>query len=546
MILSEIETVTKLVAGTKAGISPDPINLKIFSYKVLDITLVDLPGLTKVAVGDQPHDIEVQIKNMIMEYISKPETIILAVSNANTDLANSDSLKIAREVDPEGNRTLGVLTKIDLMDKGTDARDMLSGNIYPLKLGYVGVVCRSQADINSKKPIEKHLIDEKNFFRAHPSYASMSDKLGMSYLAQRLNTLLIKHIKDTLPILKENINKLLKACREELDSYGEGLDGDLEKMSSSVLNIIEKYSKDFRETLEGSIETYYEVSVGAKIKEILFIQFRDTIRKIDSFTSLSDEIISVAIKNATGIRSSLFIPEQAFEMLIKKLVSKLREPSLMCLQQVLDELKQIDQIIRIKEFNIYPNLGATIMQIVDEMLARFAKPAFHMIENLFKVEMTYINIEHPDFIEGSKVITESQSEASKQADETPFIIDKDNHSFHSPMMFESSKRTPEKTNETKENEVRDLIVIKKLIESYYKIVKKNIEDAVPKVIMNFLVNKAKLKIQTELVSNVYKEEKIYSLMEEPSDINEKRIKCKELLRSFERANSIINKVRHFT
>jgi Predicted GTPases (dynamin-related) len=62
MILSEIETVTKLVAGTKAGISPDPINLKIFSYKVLDITLVDLPGLTKVAVGDQPHDIEVQIK----------------------------------------------------------------------------------------------------------------------------------------------------------------------------------------------------------------------------------------------------------------------------------------------------------------------------------------------------------------------------------------------------------------------------------------------------------------------------------------------------
>lgn len=349
-----------------------------------------------------------------------------------------------------------------------------------------------------------------------------------------------------MPILKENINKLLKACREELDSYGEGLDGDLEKMSSLVLNIIEKYSKDFRETLEGSIETYYEVSVGAKIKEILFIQFRDTIRKIDSFTSLSDEIISVAIKNATGIRSSLFIPEQAFEMLIKKLVSKLREPSLMCLQQVLDELKQIDQIIRIKEFNTYPNLGATIMQIVDEMLARFAKPAFHMIENLFKVEMTYINIEHPDFIEGSKVITESQSEALKQVDETPFIIDKDNHSFHNPMMFESSKRTPEKTNETKENEVRDLIVIKKLIESYYKIVKKNIEDAVPKVIMSFLVNKAKLKIQTELVSNVYKEEKIYSLMEEPSDINEKRIKCKELLRSFERANSIINKVRHFT
>lgn len=72
----------------------------------------------KVPVGDQPKDIEKQIRDMIMKYITKPNAIILAVTAANTDLANSDGLKMAREIDPEGTRTIGVLTKVDLMYSG--------------------------------------------------------------------------------------------------------------------------------------------------------------------------------------------------------------------------------------------------------------------------------------------------------------------------------------------------------------------------------------------------------------------------------------------
>ncbi|OMJ95121.1 hypothetical protein SteCoe_1664 [Stentor coeruleus] len=542
LILGEIEHATRQIAGTKAGISSDPINLKIFSPKVLDITLVDLPGLTKVAVGDQPADIEFQIKNMIMEFITRPETIILAVSNANTDLANSDSLKLAREVDPEGNRTLGVLTKIDLMDKGTDARDMLMGNIYPLKLGYVGVVCRSQADINNRKPIEKHLNDEKTFFRTHAAYSTFSDRLGMSYLASRLNTLLIKHIKDSLPALKENINKMLKACREELLTYGEGLDGDSGKMFALILQVIENYSRQFRESIEVTMENFMEMSIGAKIKDILFKQFKETIESIEMFRHLSDDLIITAIKNTTGIRSSLFIPEQAFEMLMKKLITRLKEPSISCLYQVLNELKQLEQIIKVKEFEVYPNLATEIAQIVDDMLNRFGKPAQHMIENIIKIETTYINIEHPDFIGGAEAIKKINEEGAPIHEVSHFVLDKDT----SPLSgFMSPKKGPEADDE-KNKEFKDLEIIKMLIDSYYKIVKKNIEDAVPKAIMGFLVNKAKFKIQTELVSTIYKEEKIYELLAEPGDIPERRIKCKELLRSLERANTIINEVRYFT
>lgn len=84
------------------GICPEPISLKIYSPYVISLTLVDLPGMTKVPVGDQPSDIEIQIREMCMEYIGNPNSIILAVSAANTDMATSDAIKIAKEVDPDG------------------------------------------------------------------------------------------------------------------------------------------------------------------------------------------------------------------------------------------------------------------------------------------------------------------------------------------------------------------------------------------------------------------------------------------------------------
>lgn len=72
------------------------------SVSVLNLTLIDLPGLTKVPIGDQPADIEQQIKGMIFQFIRRESCLILAVTPANTDLANSDALKLAKEVDPQG------------------------------------------------------------------------------------------------------------------------------------------------------------------------------------------------------------------------------------------------------------------------------------------------------------------------------------------------------------------------------------------------------------------------------------------------------------
>lgn len=140
----EIQLETDRVCGRNQGISSEPILMKIMSKSVVNLTLVDLPGLTQISVGDQNKDISRQIKDLCYQFTAPKTAIIMAVIPANADLSTSEALKMAALVDPTFERTIGVLTKVDLMDQGTNILDIITGNSgRPLKLGYTGVVCRS-------------------------------------------------------------------------------------------------------------------------------------------------------------------------------------------------------------------------------------------------------------------------------------------------------------------------------------------------------------------------------------------------------------------
>ncbi|CAG0895394.1 unnamed protein product [Darwinula stevensoni] len=187
---------------------------------VLQITLVDLPGLTKVPVGDQPDDIELVIRNMVLQYINPENTLILAVTPAAEDLANSDALQLARQVDPKGLRTIGVLTKLDLMDRGTNARTVLQNHLYPLKRGYIGVLNRSQEDIQEGKDLSAAREDEEYFFRNHPAYSDLLDRVGTRTLQKLLNRQLEQHIKEKLPGIQSNLKQRMTDLQEELQVLG--------------------------------------------------------------------------------------------------------------------------------------------------------------------------------------------------------------------------------------------------------------------------------------------------------------------------------------
>lgn len=266
-IIAETDRVTG--GATGKAISSHPINLQIFSPHVLNLTLVDLPGITKVPVADQPVDIEQQVSNMILSYISSPHSLIIAVSAATQDLANSDALKLAREVDPSGIRTLGVLTKIDLMDRGTDAMQVLLGQVLELQHGFVGVVCRSQEAIIQSRPIRDALLAERTFFAQHPVYRSIASRLGTGFLARKLNALLMLQIQSSLPDIRNKISSTIGETQIELASYGSG--HDKADKGSLLLPLISAFCSNLCDALDGRSPevSLTELYGGARIRSAL-------------------------------------------------------------------------------------------------------------------------------------------------------------------------------------------------------------------------------------------------------------------------------------
>lgn len=520
-IRDEIVKETESKTGKNAGISPAPINLRIFSPNVLTLTLVDLPGLTKVPVGDQPRDIEKQIKDMVLKQIGKPNAIILAVTAANTDLANSDGLKLAREVDPEGQRTIGVLTKVDLMDEGTDVVDILAGRIIPLRLGYVPVVNRGQRDIDNKKAISYALEHEKNFFENHKAYRNKASYCGTPYLARKLNLILMMHIKQTLPDIKARIAASLQKYSAELATLGDSMLGN---SANLVLSIITEFSNEYRTVLDGNNTelSSIELSGGARISFVYHELYSNGVKAVDPFDQVKDIDIRTLLYNSSGSSPALFVGTTAFEVIVKQQIRRLEEPSLKCVSLVYDELVRIlSQLLNKPLFRRYPGLREKLNLTVIQFFKKAMDPTNKLVRDLVAMEACYVNTGHPDFLNGHRamaIVNErhmakqpvqvdpktgkplpiSQQQPPRAGSPSLDLNGSSEGSGFFGSFFASKNKKKMAAMEApppslkasgtlSEKESQEVEVIKLLISSYFSIVRRTMIDMVPKAIMLNLV-----------------------------------------------------------
>ncbi|XP_018603134.1 dynamin-1-like protein isoform X2 [Scleropages formosus] len=582
-IRQEIENETDRVSGINKGISDEPIHLKVFSPHVVNLTLVDLPGITKVPVGDQPKDIEVQIRDLILKYISNPNCIILAVTAANTDMATSEALKVAREVDPDGRRTLAVVTKLDLMDAGTDAMDVLMGRVIPVKLGLIGVVNRSQLDINNKKTVADAIRDEYAFLQK--KYPSLANRNGTKFLAKTLNRLLMHHIRDCLPELKTRINVLAAQYQSLLSSYGE----PVEDKSATLLQLITKFATEYCNTIEGTakyIETA-ELCGGARICYIFHETFGRTLESVDPLGGLTTIDVLTAIRNATGPRPALFVPEVSFELLVKRQVKRLEEPSLRCVELVHEEMQRIIQHCSnysTQELLRFPKLHDAIVEVVTSLLRKRLPITNDMVHNLVAIELAYINTKHPDFADACGLMNSNIEEQRRnrmrevsaaasrdkvagggaQGDQEASTGNWRGMLNKSQEGLTEDKTKPQGTvppspqkghavnlldvpvpvaRKLSAREQRDCEVIERLIKSYFLIVRKNIQDSVPKAVMHFLVNYVKDSLQSELVGQLYKSALLDDLLTESEDMAQRRSEAADMLKALQKASQVIAEIR---
>lgn len=374
-------------------------------------------------IGDQPTDIEKQTRTLITEYIAKPNSIILAVSPANVDLVNSESLKLARHVDPMGKRTIGVLTKLDLMDHGTNALDILSGRVYPLKLGFIAVVNRSQQDIQVNKNMAEALQAEKDFFRHHPAYRNMAPRCGTQFLAKTLNSTLMNHIRERLPDIKARLNTLMGQTQQELASYGDVAFTGKEHRGSLILSLMTRFASSFISSIDGTSSeiSTKELCGGARIYYIFNSVFGNSLETIDPTQNLSVLDIRTAIRNSTGPRPSLFVPEMAFDLLVKPQIGLLAIPSQRCVELVYEELIKIGHTCGSTELSRYPRLQGKLIEVVSDLLRERLGPCSSYVESLIAIQRAYINTNHPNFLGAaaamSSVIADKQDKERRQIQE---------------------------------------------------------------------------------------------------------------------------------
>eukprot|EP00873_Tetraselmis_striata_P044246 jgi/Tetstr1/464510/TSEL_009268.t1 len=662
----EILAETDRVVGSNKGISDKPIRLRICSPHVLTMTLVDLPGITRVPVGDQPADIEERVRRMVHEFIAAPTAIILAVTAANSDLSNSDALQMARQVDPEGLRTIGVLTKLDIMDRGTDAADILHNKVVPLKLGYVGVVNRSQHDINMNKSVKAAREAEDAFFTSHPSYSGVLSRCSTATLAKALNSILVQHIAALLPSMRHSMEAQLNARVNEVAKYGESPAGaSTAAHGAMLLRLVSEFADCFGQMVNGNYAALptNTIAGGARIRYIFRDIFMAGLDRLAPAEDLSDEDIRTAIRNSGGVKGSLLIPEEPFELLTRRSLSALEGPALQCYEFVFEELLRMAEQCIPGDFARFPILERRARDAAQEFIAQGCGPTERMIRDLVAIEASYINTDHPDFVGGSNAVGQVLGARKEQAaaaapggeaqagqagergaagaagrtssggpmprllaaappphsagssapgglapaGPSPAVValrgstvahtagaSAQHRKAHSSsdsalglkaLESEMSQRLPEASEAGSggggwfsglfgraaptpalygtggepayladppmvlhagqsgtEQEHVEVEVTRLLVSSYFDIVRRNLQDSVPKAVMHFLVAHAQKGLQQHLIRELYKEDLFSEMMREREDISARRAQCLEQLSALRRALAALDQL----
>ncbi|KAE9614070.1 putative dynamin central domain, dynamin, GTPase domain, GTPase effector domain, Dynamin superfamily [Lupinus albus] len=388
-VRKEISDETDRETGRTKQISTVPIHLSIYSPNVVNLTLVDLPGLTKIAVDGQSDSIVQDIENMVRSYIEKPNCIILAISPANQDLATSDAIKISREVDPTGERTIGVLTKIDLMDKGTDAVEILEGRAFKLKFPWIGVVNRSQQDINKNVDMIAARRREREYFASTPEYRHLAHRMGSEHLAKMLSKHLETVIKSKIPGIQSLISKTIAELESELTRLGKPVAADAGGKLYAIMEICRTFDQIFKEHLDGIRPG------GDKIYNVFDNQLPAALKRLQFDKQLSMENIRKLITEADGYQPHLIAPEQGYRRLIESSLTTIRAPADAAVDAVHSLLKDLihKSVSETLELKQYPGLrvevGTAAIESLEKMREESRKAALLLVD----MEIGYLTVD---------------------------------------------------------------------------------------------------------------------------------------------------------
>ncbi|XP_045807997.1 phragmoplastin DRP1C-like [Trifolium pratense] len=508
-VRKEISDETDRITGKSKAISNIPIQLSIYSPNVVNLTLIDLPGLTKVAVEGQSESIVQDIENMVRSYVEKPNCIILAISPANQDIATSDAIKIAKEVDPSGDRTFGVLTKLDLMDKGTNAVEVLEGKHYRLQHPWVGIVNRSQADINKNVDMIVARKKEREYFETSPEYGHLAHKMGAEYLAKLLSEHLEVVIRQRIPSIVALINKTIDELNAELDRIGRPIAVDSGAQLYTILEMCRAFDKVFKEHIDGGRPG------GDKIYGVFDNQLPAALKKLPFDRHLSIKNVQRVVTEADGYQPHLIAPEQGYRRLIEGCLGYFKGPADASVDAVHLVLKELVRkaVAATEELKRFPTLKNEIAAAANDSLERFREESRKTVTRLVDMESSYLTVE---FFRKIHLEPEANQKESRNAPNPNLDNFSDNH----------------------------LRKIGSNVNAYINMICDTLKNSIPKAVVYCQVREAKRSLLNRFYVQVGRKEKeqLGAMLDEDPALMEKRLQLAKRLELYKQARDDIDSV----
>ncbi|KAK3542961.1 hypothetical protein QTP70_007908 [Hemibagrus guttatus] len=315
-------TAQNVLAGEGKGISQQMISLEIQSSDVPDLTLIDLPGIARVATGDQPIDIEKQIKGLIEKFIKRQETISLVVVPANIDIATTEALKMTSKVDPNGQRTLGILTKPDLVDKGAEE-------------SVVNTVNNQNLLPELHKQVECQLEKTMNELRKLGDGVPQEETEKNNFLIRKINNFnqVLSDVMRAEEDTQKSEPKIFTKMRKEFGKWKQQLDGKAIRLEENLQDEVEEYTS-----------------------------------------------------NCRGKELPGFVNYRTFENIVKKHVQELEEPAIQILKDISGIVHSCVNNVVSSHFEAFPNLMRAAKEPIEDLLEQEHEKALEKIQSQFKME----------------------------------------------------------------------------------------------------------------------------------------------------------------
>ncbi|CAK9134036.1 unnamed protein product [Ilex paraguariensis] len=351
-----------------------------------DLTMVDLPGITRVPVHGQPDDIYEQISAIIREYIKPEESIILNVLSATVDFPTCESIRMSQRVDKTGERTLAVVTKVDIAPEGL--LDKVMADDVNIGLGYVCV--RNRIGEESYDEARK---EEANLFETHPLLSKIDKSMvGIPVLAQKLAQIQAEIIAKCLPEIVRKINDKLRANISELNRMPQNLTSVPEAMFALV-QIIGSSMESLRNVLlRGEFEEYpddKQMHCTARLVEMLN-QCAQELQE-SSEDNCKDNFLMQEIRvleETKVIELPNFLPRTAFLMILQKKVNKVQGVPVEFVSKVWEYIETVVVAVLKRHSKHYPQLESSTIRAAQNLIAKRKDMSADRVVEIIEMEKT--------------------------------------------------------------------------------------------------------------------------------------------------------------